>query len=242
MGTVVTINELISFPDRVNETIVGREEVTIEGQTDIAETRFNRAEDQEGMLEGYQRFNIKHTQKYKIEGKLWNKEFNSILRIVNLQMYKKADYNYVFTMGSSKADTSHNALNRLRMGTAVKVQPLEVNLIEAIEKLIRFAPNDVKIISGWFSNLNMQNLNNALLTGVDANLGDDWIRFKDTQGAKLSNIELQITDADFSKGYVKVSLSQRGILFSQTNITPKKILELAERILAILARTLTGTR
>ncbi|WP_438498115.1 hypothetical protein [Paenibacillus sp. IHBB 3054] len=241
MSTVVTINEIISFPDRVNQTIVGREEVDIEGEMAIAETRFNLAEDQEGMLEGYQRFNMVHTQKYKIEGKLWQREFNAILRIVKMQMYKKPNYNYVFTMGSAKADISHNALNRLRAATAVKVEPLDVNLIEVIEKIIRFAPNDIKIVSGWFSNLNLPNLNNALLTGVDANLGGDWQRFKTTQGAMLSNIELQITDTDFSKGYVKIALSKRGILFSHSNISPRKILEIAERILDILARQLPRT-
>lgn len=238
MGTVVTISTIVSFPDRVNETIVGHEQVIIEGETATAETKFYAAEDQAEMLDGYQRFNIRHTQKYKIEGKLWQREFNSILRIIKLQFYRKQNYNYTFTMGSSKADITHNAINRLREATAVKLQPLEVNLIEAVEKFIRYAPNDIKIISGWFSNLNLPNLTNALLTGVDANLGDDWQRFKDTQGATLSNIQLQITDAAFSNGYVRIALSKRGILFSHSKIPTRKVLELAEKILAILARTL----
>jgi hypothetical protein len=241
MSTVVTINEIISFPETVDETIVGQERVTIEGETATAETRFYVAEDQANMLAGYRRFNMRHTQKYKIEGMLWQREFSAILRVVNMQVYKKANYNYVFTMGSAKADISHNALSRLRTETAVKLEPLSVNLIEAIEKILRYA-QDIKIVSGWFSNLNLPNLNNALLTGVDANLGDDWRRFKTTQGATLSNIELQITDTDFARGYAKISLSKRGILFSHTNIPTRKILEIAERILAILARPLPRAR
>lgn len=242
MSTVVTISTILSFPDMVEETIVGQEQVQIEGEVATAETRFFIAKDQTEMLEGYERFNIRHTQKYRIEGQLGLREFKSILRIINLRFYKKNNYNYTFTMGSSKANITHNALNRLREATPVKLQPFEVNLIEAIEKFIRYSPNDIKIVSGWFSNLNLPNLTNALLTGVDANLGDDWQRFKDTQGATLSNIELQITDNDFNNGYVKISLSKRGILFSHSNITIKKVLELAEKILAILARSLPISR
>ncbi|MFP3340488.1 hypothetical protein R0J91_21090, partial [Micrococcus sp. SIMBA_131] len=79
----------------------------------------------------------------------------------------------------------------LRNGTPVKCEPVEIDLIAAIEVILE-ANAGIQISSGWFSNLGMPNLRNALLQGDDVNEGADLIRFKETEGASLSNVELAI--------------------------------------------------
>ncbi|CAH0346749.1 hypothetical protein [Bacillus sp. CECT 9360] len=237
MPRILTINKVIDFPNDIEETVIGKEQVEIEGKTDTAETRIYKGTDDKKNIQGYQRFKLKHSQKYKIQGKLWNKEFNHIMRLFTLDVYKSESIGYVYSIGSNKADIAHIAFKRLRTGTGVKCEPYEVDLLEAVEKIIKFAP-DIKIKSGWFSNLGLPNLNNVLLQGDEVNLGPEWTRFKKTSGAKLSNIELIIDDSDFDNGWVKVSLSKRGVLFSQTNIPHKKMLQIADKIIVILSKKL----
>jgi hypothetical protein len=235
MGIVLTINRVKEFPKRITETVVGREEVVIEGAKDTAETRIYESENND--VENYSKFIIQHTQKYKIEGKLWGKNFSSIMRVFTMHLYREDTSKYLFTIGSSKANYAHKALKRLSLSTPVKSEPYEVDLIQAVEKIITYS-KDITINSGWFSNLGLPNLNNVLLQGDDVNLGPEWEKFKKTTGASLSNIELSIDDNDFDSGQVKVALSKRGIVFSHTNIPPEKLIEIANKLISILDRDL----
>ncbi|MEK4245299.1 hypothetical protein MKZ20_08140 [Psychrobacillus sp. FSL K6-2684] len=238
MASVLTINKVISFPDKIENTVIGKEEVIIEGKSDVAETSFSKGSDNSKNIEGYNRYIIKHSQKFKIEGKLWDKSFKSILRIMKATVYEsKNNRDFLFSIGNLKADYIQSAFARLRSKTSIKSEPLEVDLIEAVEKIILYAP-DIKIISGWFSELNLPNLKNVMLQGDKVNLGPEWDRFKTTKGAKLSNIELLIDDADFENGVVTVSLSKRGVIFSRRNISHKKLLQISNKIIGILNKEL----
>lgn len=237
MGQVLTINSVEEFPGEITETVIGREQVTIEGAAADAETRFYVATEssEATQVAGYQKYVMKHTNKFAIEGKLWNREFKHILRITRLSVYKKPalDAKYAFTIGG-RGSYANAAMKRLRENTAVKCVPLEINLIDAVEKIVR-SNSGIQVNSGWFSNLGLPNLNNVLLQGDDANQGSDWARFKATSGAALSNVELILEDPVFNNGQVKVAISKRGYVFSHTKIPDNKMVELTERILAIIA-------
>ena len=242
MATVLTINKVIEFPKKIENTVIGKEEILIEGKTDIAETSFYKGTDISKNIDGYNRYIIKHSQKFKIEGKLWGKSFKEILRIMQATVYEdKTKNDYLFSIGSRKADYMQSAFARLKSKTAIKSEPLEVDLIEAVEKIIKFAP-DIKIVSGWFSKLNLPNLTNVMLQGDKVNLGPEWDRFKTTKGAKLSNIELLIDDADFDNGFVSVSLSKRGVIFSRRNISHAKLLQISNKIIGILDKKLISKK
>ncbi|WJQ82600.1 hypothetical protein [Brevibacillus brevis] len=237
MSMVLTLNKIIDFPDNMDISVIGKETVMIEGKEDTAETRIYKEDDQTKFITGYTKYNVRHSQRYKIEGKLWGREFSQIMRLLKLSVYTNASLEYAYSIGTIKADFAHSAFSRLRKGTSVKCEPIEVDLIETVEKIIKFAP-DIAINSGWFSNLGLPNLNNVLLQGDSVNLGPEWNKFKKSAGASLSNIELIIDDKDFDKNYVKVSLSKRGVIFSHTNLTHKKLLEIAEKIQSILNKKL----
>jgi hypothetical protein len=240
VASILTVNKVIDFPEQLDETIVGKEQIEIEGSTDVAETKFYKGIDAKKNVKGYNRYIIKHSQKYKIQGKLWGKSFKEIMRIMQATVYEnKSNRDYLFSIGTVKADYIQSAFARLKKKTSIKSEPLEVDLIEAVEKIIAFAPN-IKIISGWFSQLNLPNLSNVMLQGDKVNLGPEWDRFKKTKGAKLSNIELLIDDDDFENGYVKVALSKRGVIFSRRNISHDKLLEISEDIINILNKSLTA--
>ena len=230
MGKVLTMHRIIEFPETLETTVVGQERVTIEGDTADAETRIHETESN---VDGYEKYIIRHNQKYTIEGKVWNREFREILRIVQISVFRNPELNYIFPLGNSKGNYAIASFKRLRNGTPVKCEPVEIDLIEAIEVILE-ANAGIQISSGWFSNLGMPNLRNALLQGDDVNEGADWIRFKETEGASLSNVELAIEDEDFESGFVKISLSKRGIIYSKKNLPDNKFLELAERIVRLL--------
>jgi hypothetical protein len=231
LGKVITISEITEFPDTFESTAVGQETVLIEGGEAVAETRIHPAEAND--VEGFQKYVIKHNQKYAIEGKVWNREFREILRTVSISVYKKTGLNFAVTIGNSKGNFARAAFKRLNNQTSVKCSPVEIDLILAVERIIQ-SNSGILINSGWFSSLNLPNLNNALLQGDDVNRGADWQRFKDTQGASLSNVELIVYDDDFPNGYIIISLSKRGFLYCKKNLSNSKYLELTERILRII--------
>lgn len=238
MGKVLAIFVINEFPEVTTETIVGKEQVTVEGTMADAETRFYvpTEENERNDAEGYQKYVIKHSQKYSIEGKLWGREFNSILRTMRLAVYKKSDSTakYAYSVGKIKGSFASSAMKRLKEKTSVKCVPFDVDLIDAIEKIVK-STSGIQINSGWFSNLGLPNLNNVLLQGDDVNRGTEWEKFKKAAGVELSNIELILEDDDFSEGQVKLALSKRGYVFSHSNIPDKKMLELTERIIEIIA-------
>ena len=231
MGKVITLSKITEFPDTFESTAVGQETVLIEGGEAVAETRIYPAEVND--VENFQKYIIKHNQKYAIEGKVWNKEFREILRIVNISVYKKTGFDFAVTIGNSKGNFARAAFKRLNKQTSVKCSPVEIDLILAVERIIQ-SNSGIQINSGWFSSLNLPNLNNALLQGDDVNRSSDWQRFKQTQGASLSNVELIVYDTDFPNGYILISLSKRGFLYCKKNLTNNKYLELTEKIIRIV--------
>ncbi|WP_285398100.1 hypothetical protein [Lysinibacillus sp. fls2-241-R2A-57] len=236
MGTILTINTLNEFPKKIDTTIVGREENTIEGLKTPAETKFFKSTKKDLIVKNYETFQIEHYQRFSVEGKLGTKEFNTIMRLYKFSVFKPSkNDNYIYTFGGHKADNTHSALSRLSKKTGIKSTPLTVNLIDTVEKILKYAP-DIRITSGWFSNLGLTNLNNVLLQGDQVNLGPEWEKFKKTKGAALSNIELLIDDSEFPDGYIKVSLSQRGVIFCRRKLSAEKTLEIANKVQKILNR------
>lgn len=234
MGTILTINILEGFPEKVDTTIIGIEENMIEGLKTPAETKFYKSTNEKLVVENYEAFQIDHYQRFSVEGKLGTKEFNTIMRLYKFAVFKPSKKNdYIYTFGGHKADNTHSALHRLSKKTGIKSIPLTVDLIATVEKILKYAP-DIRITSGWFSNLGLTNLNNVLLQGDQVNLGPEWDKFKKTTGAALSNIELLIDDTDFPDGYIKVSLSQRGVIFCRRKLSAEKTLEIAKKIQKIL--------
>lgn len=231
MSKVITVNEIVEFPDNFESTAIGQESVIIEGMQAVAETRIHPSEAND--VEGFNKFIIRHNQKFAIEGTVFNRNFREILRTFVISVYKKPQLNYAFTIANAKGTLVRSAFNRLSLHTPVKCQPIEIDLIQAVEKIVQ-SNSGILIHSGWFSKLNMPNLNNALLQGDDVNRSHDWLRFKQTQGATLSNIELTVHDASFSNGYVLISLSKRGFLFCRKKLSNDKYLEITERILAVI--------
>lgn len=231
MSKVITISEITEFPDSFQSTAVGQETILIEGGEALAETRIYPSEEND--VVDFQKYMIKHSQKYKIEGKIWNREFREILRTFSISVYKKAGFSYAVTIGNSRGNIARAAFKRLKNHTNVKCTPVEIDLILAVERIIQ-SNSGIQINSGWFSSLNLPNLNNALIQGDDVDRSADWQRFKQTQGASLSNVELIVYDNDFPNGYIIISLSKRGFLFCKKNLSNQKYLELTERILNIV--------
>ncbi|MCY9028889.1 hypothetical protein PNF29_18700 [Bacillus subtilis] len=233
MGRVLTLHKILEFPETLETTIVGQERVQIEGDTADAETRIYAADEND--VPDFNKFIIRHNQKYSIEGKVWNRQFKEILRTIQISVYKRdsKDTQFILPIGNSKGSYAIASFKRLRKSTAVKCDEVKIDLIEAVETIIK-SDAGIEISSGWFSNIGLPNLNNALLQGAEANLGAAWNEYKQRDGATLSNVELAIEDDDFENGYVKLSLSKRGIIFSKKNIPDKKLLELAERIIELL--------
>lgn len=231
MGKVITLNKIIDFPDTFESTAVGQETVVIEGAQAVAETRIHPAEAND--VEGFNKYIIRHNQKFAIEGKVFGKEFREILRTFIISVYKKPTLNFAFTIGNARGNFARSAFKRLSDHTPVKCDPVEIDLIQAVERIVQ-SNSGILINSGWFSRLNLPNLNNALLQGDDVNRSADWLRFKQTQGASLSNIELIVQDTAFPNGYVLISLSKRGYLFCRKNLSNEKYLEITERILSII--------
>lgn len=231
MSKVITINQITEFPDNFESTAVGQETVVIEGAQAVAETRIHPAEDND--VDNFNKYIIRHNQKFAIEGTVFGRDFREILRTFNISVYKKTGLDYALTIGNAKGNIARGAFNRLSGQTPVKCYPIEIDLIQAVERIV-LSNSGILINSGWFSRLNLPNLSNALLQGDDVNRGADWLRFKQTQGASLSNIELIVHDTAFPNGYILISLSQRGFLFCRKNLSNDKYLEITERILRII--------
>lgn len=228
MSIVITVNIIDNFPQRnIVQAVVAAETVIIEGERTEAETRIYSTD---SSIPDFDKYIITHSQKYQIEGKIWGREFREILRRFQISVYIKNNFNYALTIGSVKGTFAQSAFRRLSKETTIRCNPLDVDLIEAIEN-ITAARADIYINSGWFSNLGLPNLQNVLLQGDDVNRSPDWERFKRTHGASLSNIELIVEDEDFPTGQVKISLSKRGFLYSKRNMSDAKCLEIAERII-----------
>lgn len=212
------------------------EEVEDEIDEDFVEVFPDEETDLELLIPGgdilnYEKYILKHTQKYPIVGVLNQKEFKEILRIFNFDVY--INNSYAISYSKHKGKFAQAAFKRLSDTTSFKSIPYELDLLDALEKIIRSA-SGITIQAGWFANLGLANLDSVLLRGEDVNHANDWHRFKRTAGASLSNIELLIQDSSFQNNKINISLSKRGILYCKRNISPEKALELTDRIFKII--------
>lgn len=231
MAMVVTINQIIEFPDRLEETVVAMENVNIEGERDVAQTKIYSVDSQ---IPQYDKYAIKHSKRYKIEGRIWGRDFEAILRNFDLAVYKKRqEHRFAFSVAQNKGIYAHAAFKRLKARTAVKCEPVIINLIQAIEIILEDAPG-ITINAGWFSHIGLPNLDNVLLQGDDVNRSTAWRRYAEAHGVNLANVELIMEDEDFETGLIKVSLSQRGFMLIKRNLSHQKCLQLADRLVNVL--------
>lgn len=227
---VITLNTIEAFPYEMPETLTSIEKVSVENETSDAVTKIYCNDE---IVREFKKFTVMHHQKVNIQGTIWNRDFNHVLRRFGMKVYAKENFKHIITISSSKGEFAHKAFKRLYKTTPVKCIPVDINLIDALPLLVTNTTG-ITITSGWFSQVGLPNLNNVLLQGVDVNQCEDWIRFKGTSGAKLSNIELLIEDGDFERGNAKISLSARGFLFSKTSMRDEKCIEIAEKIIDLI--------
>lgn len=182
-----------------------------------------------GNIENYERYILKHSQKYPIVGVLNQREFKEILRIFSFDVYINSAF--AISYSKHKGKFAHSAFRRLKDTTEFKIIPYQLDLLQSLEKIIT-SNSGITIKSGWFSNLGLPNLDSVLLRGEDVNQARDWRRFKETGGASLSNIELMVEDNAGQR--IPISLSKNGILYCKRNISPEKSLELTDKIFNII--------
>lgn len=184
-----------------------------------------------GDIVNYEKFKLKHSQKFSVNGTVGTKEFSEILKIYSFDVYMNDAF--AISYGKDKGRYAQAAFKRLNKATEFKSFPLQINLIEALEKIIK-SSSGITVQSGWFSNLDLPNLDSVFFRGEDANRGADWNKYKAIAGASLSNIELLIDDPAGKDGLIPMSLSKGGILFCKRNISPDKALEITERVFKII--------
>lgn len=212
------------------------EEVEDEIDEDFVEVFPDEELEQEVTIPGgdivdYDKYILKHTQKYPIVGVLNQQEFKEILRIFSFDVY--VNNSYAISYSKHKGKFAQSAFKRLSDTTDFKSIPYELDLLEALENIIT-SDSGITIKAGWFANLGLANLDSVLLRGEDVDQAADWQRFKRTAGASLSNIELLVEDVAFPNNKITISLSKRGILYCKRNISPDKALELTDRIFKII--------
>ncbi|KXY63498.1 MULTISPECIES: hypothetical protein [Bacillus] len=184
-----------------------------------------------GDIVNYEKYILKHSQKYPIVGVINQREFKEILRVFSFEVY--INNSYAISYSKHKGKFAQSAFKRLKDTTAFKSVPYELDLLDALENIIN-SDSGITIQAGWFANLGLANLDSVLLRGEDVNQAADWKKFKRTAGASLSNIELLVEDSSFPNNRIAISLSKRGILYCKRNISPEKSLELTDRIFKIV--------
>lgn len=225
MGTVITLNKVISMPENQDEIVVDIKRMKVENQVQEVATKYQPLNH---VIEGYKKANVQFYKKVKIAGIVYGQEFREILKKYVFVSYYSDVAPHLLTIGDMKGIYPRAALRRLKKNTAVKCSPIAVNLVEAIPLIIE-RDADITINSGWFSNLGTQ-LRNAWLQGYSINDNPDWIKFRETEGAQLKNIELKIEDDDFERGYLLVSVSDRGFVFTQQRLPDTKSIQIVRRI------------
>lgn len=225
MGKVVTINKKIEFDSGISETVSTTTKVEINGFTHDVTTKVIPLDN---TLNNYKRFNIEFFKKYKIEGNVYGKPFNSVLRKYNTTALVNDGKKFVLTIGNVKGIIPRAAFRRLKGDTRVKCTDVEVDLIKAIPQVLNNMP-DTTVNSGWFSELGV-NLRNAWLQGEEVNENPEWRNFLDTTGSKLKNVQFKINDDDMEGSYILISLSSRGFIFTTKSISDEKYISIVEEI------------
>lgn len=231
MGWVMTINKKEKF--RPNELLIAASEyVEIEGENTLAETKIVP---EDNLVQGFTRYKVQHHQKYKICGRLGNKDFNSILRTIDIMFYTKEGLDYGITIGKEKGLITRIAFERLNKQREICcILPVELNLIDLIPKILN-SGSDVNIAAGWFSKLGLPYVDSVLLAGNDVNNSKYWKEFsehiKRKCGAELSNIELCVI-TQFGK--VGISLSKQGFLYTKNQINENECLQMICKIIDLI--------
>ncbi|MBX9179711.1 hypothetical protein HCG68_01890 [Paeniclostridium sordellii] len=233
MGKVITINYKEKFYIKENETLesirvmrINKEKVSI--KTTVALIR---------KTDEYSKYKIEYFRKTNVDAMYDGKSINYIFRRYNTYAFVEDKNKYVLTVGNVKGIISRQSFDKLKKDTDIKCNPVKVDLLKAIELLIS-SDSSITIDSGWFSNLGT-NLSNAWLQGRKVNDNSDWERFKKTKGSKLKNIELRIEDDSEDEGYIKVSISSRGFLFTKKQLSDEKCLQITKKILRYIESCIT---
>lgn len=228
MGKVITINykEKFSIPEsKILESTrvmrINKEKVNV--KTTVALVNEN---------EEYSKYKIEYFRKVNVDAMYKDEPISYIFKRYNTYAFVEEDYDYVLTVGNVKGIISRQSFEKLKKDTDIKCSPVNVDLVRAIELLIK-SDSNITIDSGWFSNLGT-NLSNAWLQGRNVNDNKDWERFKRTKGSKLKNIELRIEDDSADEGYIKVSISSRGFLFTKKQLNDEKCLQITKKILSCI--------
>lgn len=225
MGKVITINYKKNFSMPENEILesirlmrINKEKVSI--KTTVALVN---------KTEGYSKYKIEYFRKTNVDAMYEGKSISHIFKRYNTYAFVEDGYDYVLTVGNVKGIISRQSFDKLKKDTEIKCNPVKVDLVRAIELLIS-SDSNITIDSGWFSNLGTD-LSNAWLQGRNVNDNREWERFKRTKGSKLKNIELRIEDDSEDEGYIKVSISSRGFLFTKKQLSDEKCLHITKKIL-----------
>ncbi len=228
MGKVITINHKEKFSMPENEILesirvmrINKEKINI--KTTVA--LVNKTEE-------YSKYKIEYFRKFNVDAMYDGKPISYIFKRYNTYAFVEEKYKYVLTVGNVKGIISRQSFDKLKKDTDIKCSSVNVDLVKAIELLIS-SDSNITIDSGWFSNLGT-NLNNAWLQGRNVNDNSDWERFKKTKGSKLKNIELRIEDDSEDEGYIKVSISSRGFLFTKKQLSDEKCLQITKKILSCI--------
>lgn len=231
MGWVMTINKKEKFVHN-KSVIASSEYVEIEGESTLAETKMIP---ENILVQGFTKYKVQHHQKYKICGRLGNRDFNSILRTIDIMFYTKESLDYGITIGKEKGLITKIAFERLNKKKEICcILPVELNLVELIPKILN-NDSDVYIAAGWFSKLGLPYIDNVMLTGNGVNNSKYWKELSEHIQRKcdavLSNIELCVI-TQFRK--VGISLSKQGFLYTKSQIDEDECLEVICKIINLI--------
>lgn len=229
MGKVITINKKVEFDGNISEKV---ETTTIIEVNNLKENVVTSVIPLNEYINNYKKFKMEFYKKFNIEGKVFDRQFNSILRKYNTTALVEESNKFVLTIGSVKGIIPRAAFRRLKNDTAVKCISVDVDLMKAIPEILKNLPN-ITVNSGWFSQLGTQ-LRNAWLQGDEVNENPDWIKFLETTGSKLKNVQFKIIDEDISDTAILISLSARGFIFTTKSIPDSKYISLVDSILSII--------
>lgn len=233
MGKVITINRKVEFQISDEDIISTSYKVKVNGNQEDVETKIKRVAND--TVNSYKRYNIVFYKKFKIDGAVYGKSFESVLRKYNISLLENNDKKFVFSLGMTRGTIPRAALKKLKSDTTIKCTDVGVNLIEAIPVILANFDN-MDVNSGWFTKLGTQ-LQNALLQGEGVNDNDDWKKFRDVNGSKLTNVQFKIYDDEISSnGYILMSLSSRGFIHTNSSISDSRYLDIVEDIVNVLDR------
>lgn len=230
MGKVITINKKLAFQMRDNQTISTAYKIKVNGEFEDVETKISRVRND--VVGQYKRYNIIFYKKFKIDGAVYGKAFESVLRKYNISLLVNDYKKFVFSLGMARGVIPRASLKKLKMGTDIQCIEVGVDLIDAIPVILYNIPG-LEVNSGWFTRLGTQ-LQNALLQGEGVNDNEEWKKFRDLNGSKLTNVTFKVYDEEFTNGYILMSLSSRGFIHTNSGISDSKYIKIAEEIVNVL--------